>query len=72
MYKRLDALAIARHNWLLKHPGILRRLAHEEGRSIATVSLIFNGHRHSLDGRIEKRFKELKAPGWDGKPLRVK
>lgn len=72
MYKRLDALAIARHNWLLKHPGVLRRIALEEHRSAATVSLIFNDHRRSLDGRVEKRFKELKAPGWDGRPLRVK
>lgn len=56
---------LKRRHWLVDNPGVLRRTATEFKVSPSFVSDILHGNRNSKDRKIEKRLKQLKAPGFE-------
>lgn len=57
--------------WLRRNRGILTRLSQEFDLSYSMIAACFWGKTASGERRVERRFAELGAPGFDAEEVRT-
>jgi predicted XRE-type DNA-binding protein len=58
-----DHQKIAKHQWLKRNKGILKRIASNVGVSASFVSDVYAGKRHSFMNQVEEALIRAGAPG---------